>query len=144
MGDNYIASFVKDNRTRQGLTQEQLASKAGVGLRFIRDLEQGKTTLRIDKINQVLSLFGYTLVPGKELDPYEIYASYVNKNIKIFLRNKSVLYGFIIDQVRESMEIKGWKFVSNNNTIEYQSTKNEKLIQIIPHDDIERIENINL
>lgn len=144
MGDNHIASFVKDNRKRHGLTQEQIASKAGVGLRFIRELEQGKTTLRTDKINQVLSLFGYALVPGKELDPYEIYASYLNKNIKMFLRNKSVLYGFIINQVRESMEIKGWKFVSDNNAKEYQSTKNEKLIQIIPHDDIERIENINL
>lgn len=41
-----------------GLTQEELASKAGVGLRFVRDLEQGKKTLRLDKVNQVLSLFG--------------------------------------------------------------------------------------
>lgn len=41
-----------------GLTQEELASKAGVGLRFVRDIEQGKKTLRLDKVNQVLSLFG--------------------------------------------------------------------------------------
>ena len=144
MGNNYVASFVKDNRSRQGLTQEQLATKAGVGLRFIRDLEQGKSTLRTDKINQVLSLFGYELVPGKELNPYEIYASYLNKNIKLFLRNKSVLFGFIIDELRENMEIKAWKFVSNQNAIEFQSTNNEDLVQIISHDDIERIENINL
>ena len=144
MGNNYVASFVKDNRSRQGLTQEQLATKAGVGLRFIRELEQGKSTLRTDKINQVLSLFGYALVPGKELNPYEIYASYLNKNIKLFLRNKSVLFGFIIDELRENMEIKAWKFVSNQNAIEFQSTNNEDLVQIISHDDIERIENINL
>ena len=40
------------------LTQVDLAEKSGVGLRFVRELEQGKETLRIDKINQVLALFG--------------------------------------------------------------------------------------
>lgn len=144
MDNNYVASFVKDNRSRQGLTQEQLAIKAGVGLRFIRDLEQGKNTLRIDKINQVLALFGYSMVPGKRLNPYEINANYLNKNVKLYLRNKSVLYGLIIDEVRENMEIKGWKFISNNSALEFQSTKNKDLVQIILHDDIERIENINL
>ena len=139
----YIASFIKDNRNRQGLTQEQLAEKAGVGLRFIRDLEQGKETLRIDKINQVLALFGYSLAPSRELDPYKIYANYVNKNVKVFLKNKSVLHGFIIDQVQEGMEITGWKFVNNNNAIGYQSTKNQELVQVIDHNQVERIENIN-
>ncbi len=46
-----------------GLTQPELAEKAGVGLRFIRDLEQGKETLRLDKVNQVLQLFGYEAGP---------------------------------------------------------------------------------
>ena len=50
--------FLKERRKLVGLTQEELASKAGVGLRFIRDLEQGKKTLRLDKVNQVLALFG--------------------------------------------------------------------------------------
>ncbi len=50
--------FLKERRKAIGLTQEELASKAGVGLRFVRDLEQGKKTLRLDKVNQVLSLFG--------------------------------------------------------------------------------------
>ncbi|MBK8514705.1 MAG: helix-turn-helix transcriptional regulator [Saprospiraceae bacterium] len=36
----------------------ELAEKAGVGLRFVRELEQGKETLRLDKVNQVLNLFG--------------------------------------------------------------------------------------
>jgi y4mF family transcriptional regulator len=142
MDTNYLSNFVKDNRNRLGLKQEELAEKAGVGLRFIRDLEQGKNTLRIDKVNQVLSLFGYSLIPGKELDPYDIHENHFNKNVQVFLKNKSVLYGFIIDQVREGAEIVAWKFVSNNNAMEYQATKKEKLIQIIPHRDIERIENI--
>ena len=50
--------FLKEKRKSVGLTQEELAAKAGVGLRFVRDLEQGKKTLRLDKVNQVLVLFG--------------------------------------------------------------------------------------
>lgn len=50
--------FLKEKRKSVGLTQEELAFKAGVGLRFVRDLEQGKKTLRLDKVNQVLILFG--------------------------------------------------------------------------------------
>ena len=58
-----IRDFVKKQRKLHGLTQADLALKAGVGLRFIRELEQGKSTLRIDKVNQVLQLFGKTLGP---------------------------------------------------------------------------------
>ena len=58
-----LSDFLKDKRKRLNLTQQQLAEKAGVGLRFIRDLEQGKTTLRMDKVNQVLKLFGQELGP---------------------------------------------------------------------------------
>jgi y4mF family transcriptional regulator len=54
-----LATFVKDKRKSVKLTQPDLAEKAGVGLRFIRELEQGKETLRLDKVNQVLQLFGY-------------------------------------------------------------------------------------
>ncbi|HEV7378189.1 MAG TPA: type II toxin-antitoxin system Y4mF family antitoxin [Dyadobacter sp.] len=53
-----ISGFLKQNRKEVKLTQEELALKAGVGLRFVRDLEQGKQTLRLDKVNQVLLLFG--------------------------------------------------------------------------------------
>ncbi|GAB1458136.1 hypothetical protein MASR2M48_34440 [Spirochaetota bacterium] len=45
------------------MTQEKLALTAGVGLRFVRDLEQGKTSLRMDKVDQVLRLFGYRTGP---------------------------------------------------------------------------------
>jgi y4mF family transcriptional regulator len=58
-----LPNFLKGKRRTAKLTQPDLALKAGVGLRFIRDLEQGKTTLRMDKVNQVLKLFGYELGP---------------------------------------------------------------------------------
>jgi y4mF family transcriptional regulator len=56
-----IADFLKEKRKQLNLTQPELAEKAGVGLRFIRELEQGKTTMRMDKVNQVLKLFGCEL-----------------------------------------------------------------------------------
>ncbi|MBS1978095.1 MAG: helix-turn-helix transcriptional regulator [Bacteroidetes bacterium] len=58
-----ISRYLRDKRKALSLTQTDLASKAGVGLRFIRDLEQGKTTVRMDKVNQVLRLFGQELGP---------------------------------------------------------------------------------
>lgn len=54
-----LSEFVKAKRTSVKLAQPELAEKAGVGLRFLRELEQGKETLRLDKVNQVLNLFGY-------------------------------------------------------------------------------------
>ena len=58
-----LSEYVKQMRRQYALTQTDLAEKAGVGLRFVRELEQGKQTLRIDKVNQVLSLFGAHLAP---------------------------------------------------------------------------------
>lgn len=58
---NDIAIQFKTMRKAAGLTQTELAQRAGVGLRFIRELEQGKTTVRLDKVNQVLALFGCEL-----------------------------------------------------------------------------------
>jgi y4mF family transcriptional regulator len=55
--------FIKERRKTLGLTQHELADRAGVGLRFIRDLEQGKESLRLDKVNQVLGLFGRRMEP---------------------------------------------------------------------------------
>ena len=60
-----LGKFVKQKRALVKLTQPAVAEKAGVGLRFIRDLEQGKETLRLDKVNQVLRLFGYQVGPIK-------------------------------------------------------------------------------
>ena len=58
-----LIQFVKQRRKQLGLTQQDLAERAGVGLRFIRDMEQGKGTLRMDKVNEVLALFGHELAP---------------------------------------------------------------------------------
>ena len=61
MENKVIANFVKEMRKKYNLTQVDLSDKSGVGLRFVRDLEQGKQTLRMDKLNQVLNLFGKQL-----------------------------------------------------------------------------------
>ncbi len=58
-----LPEFVKIARKGQKMTQEKLAQTAGVGLRFVRDLEQGKKTLRMDKVNQILRLFGKQVGP---------------------------------------------------------------------------------
>ncbi len=60
---NTLSSYIKDMRKQFGLTQVDLAAKSGVGLRFVRELEQGKETLRLDKVNQVLLLFGQEVGP---------------------------------------------------------------------------------
>ena len=56
--ENELSVFSKEMRKQFGLTQVDLAEKSGVGLRFVRELEQGKQTIRLDKVNQVLALFG--------------------------------------------------------------------------------------
>ena len=58
-----LSATLKTLRKEHGLTHEDLAMKFGVGINFVRQLEQGKPTLRMDKVNQVLSLFGYELAP---------------------------------------------------------------------------------
>ena len=63
---NPIASFIKERRKKLKLTQVELAKKSGVGLRFIRELEQGKETLQLNKVNQVLQLFGHEAGPVKK------------------------------------------------------------------------------
>lgn len=60
-----LSEQIKLRRKKYKLTQAELAQRAGVGLRFVRDLEQGKTSARMDKVNQVLALFGEVLAPVK-------------------------------------------------------------------------------
>ena len=62
---NQIASFIKQKRKEAGLTQEEFAIRSGLGLRFVRELEQGKETVRMDKVNQALAMFGAIAIPGK-------------------------------------------------------------------------------
>ena len=65
---NKIAEFIKQKRKEAGLTQEDFAIRSGLGLRFVRELEQGKETVRMDKVNQALSMFGMEAVPGRKDD----------------------------------------------------------------------------
>lgn len=63
---NRIAEFVKENRRAAGLTQEEFAMRSGLGLRFVRELEQGKETVRMDKVNIALGMFDMEAVPGRK------------------------------------------------------------------------------
>ena len=67
-----LIDFVKSRRKQLGLTQQELAERAGVGIRFIRDLEQGKESLQLDKVNQVLLLFGHRMAPKPIIERDEL------------------------------------------------------------------------
>jgi y4mF family transcriptional regulator len=64
-----LAEFVKDKRKEANLTQEQFAERAGVALTIVRKIEQGKENVKLEKVNQVLKMFGHLLIPvsSKEL-----------------------------------------------------------------------------
>ena len=126
------------------MTQEDLAGKAGVGLRFIRDLEQGKETLRLDKVNQVLHMFGYMLVPGpqRKMDAFEILRNHLNQNVNVHLKNRKTLVGFLMEAIYTHDEITAWRFIPNNNAREYQETGKPELVEIINHADIDNVENV--
>ena len=62
---NRIGNYIKEERKKAGLTQEEFSMRAGLGLRFVRELEQGKETVRLDKVNQALAMFGKEAVPGE-------------------------------------------------------------------------------
>ena len=65
---NNLSTTVKLLRKQYNLTQEELSLKSGVGLRFVRDFEQGKETLRLDKVNQLLDFFNYEMVATSKID----------------------------------------------------------------------------
>lgn len=64
MKKTLLTETVKQLRKQYKMTQEQLALKSGVGLNFVREMEQGKSTVRLDKVNQVLNLFNYEMRPA--------------------------------------------------------------------------------
>jgi y4mF family transcriptional regulator len=68
---NRIGTYIKIERKKAGLSQEEFAIRSGLGLRFVRELEQGKETVRLDKVNQALAMFGMEAVPG-EIDRGEL------------------------------------------------------------------------
>ena len=71
-----IGDYVKKHRKALGLTQEEFALRSGLGLRFVRELEQGKETVRLDKVNQALDMFGMEAVPGRKVRPTDIQCIY--------------------------------------------------------------------
>jgi len=135
-----LAAFVKYNREKLRLNQEQIAEMAGVGVHLIRDLEQGKP-IRIDKADQVLALFGHRLTATPEaLDPYQVWYYFSEKAIKIIKRDKQEIYGFLVKEIRdEKNQITAWKVVPNINALQWQKTKNDSLTIEIKHDDIRDI-----
>ncbi len=137
-----IAAFVKFSREKLKLTQEQLAEMSGVGIHFIRDLEQGKSSLRMDKVNNVLDAFGFRLAPSVEvLDPYKIWFELLDKPVKIITKNNEEIYGFLIREVRdEKSNIVAWKVVLNPNAIEWQKKPDDKLTIEVRQDEIAEID----
>ncbi len=60
-----IGEYVRNKRKLFNLSQVELAERSGVGIRFVRELERGKATVRLDKVNMVLALFGEEMGPTK-------------------------------------------------------------------------------
>ncbi len=140
---SHISYFIKYQRKKLKLTQEELALKAGVGIRFMRELEQGKETLQLNKVNQVLNLFGCSLIPTKnQVDAYDIFFNFMNKAVKIVLKNRLVKYGIILKEMVDIKEqkIASWKFVPNKKAIIYLQKPDANLTEIILHQDIQTIE----
>jgi len=141
---NNLSSFIKYERKKLGLTQEELAKKSGVGIRFIREIEQGKETLQLNKVSQVLNLFGFQLAPQKlQIDAYDVFWNHLNIAVIITLKNKIIKYGILVKELvdRNENKIVAWKYVSNKNAKDYQLKPDELLTETILHTDIEKIES---
>ncbi len=139
-----IANFIRYQRQRHNLTQQQLATKAGLGLRFIRELENGKLTIRMDKANQVLGMFGFDLLPVKtgNMDAYDTYFKYVGKMVKVTYNNRMVISGLLLreDQDPETQRIDGWYLVINSDMPKYIKQPIGTPATYIMHQDISKIE----
>lgn len=97
----------------------------------------------MDKVNVVLSLFGYSLIPDKmQISAYDILFDFFHKAIKITLKDKKVKYGIILEEIINPIDnkISAWKFVSNGQAREYQQTKDDTLTETIQHTDIQDIQ----
>jgi y4mF family transcriptional regulator len=139
---DHISSFLKYNRVRLGLKQEELAKRAGVGIRFLRELEQGKESLKMDKVNQVLRFFGYSLSPvqGKMPSPYSMLLNGTQKKIKLYLGKNKLITGTLVGFQTKNEQILRWKIVADEFLKEYKRTKHPGLVQFAEHTDIEKWE----
>ncbi len=82
--ESRIANFIKERRKQLELTQPELAERAGVGLRFIRELEQGKQTVRLDKVSQVLHFFGCQLGVVEMENTWEKQTYFTKMNSRVY------------------------------------------------------------
>lgn len=133
-----LSAFIKYHRAQAGLTQQELAAKAGVGLRLVREIEQGKLTLRLDTINKVLALFEFEMRPDRiGIDPYALWRDYMNEAVTITLTNRQELSGILIGEVKDEFQkIAGWKIVPNAKVIAWQKKHDRKLEKTVMHKDI--------
>ncbi len=133
-----IAAFVKYHREKQKITQEQLSEMTGVGLHFIRDLEQGRSKLRLDKVNQVLSFFGFHLGPiSGANDPWLIWRTFLDKPVTITKKDKHKITGFLIREIRdEKSNIIAWKILPNQAALNWKKNKDDKLLIEVKQGDI--------
>ncbi len=139
---DHISSFLKYKRSGLGLKLEELAKKAGVGIRFLRELEQGKESLKMDKVNQVLRFFGYctSLVPENMPSPYSILLNGMQKKIKIYLGKTRWISGILVGFQTKNGQVLRWKMVADEHLKEYKRTNHPSLVQIVEHVDIEKWE----
>ncbi len=56
-----VSRFIKQRRDARKISQKELAELAGVGQRFVSELERGKPTVRVAEVNKVLAVFGKQL-----------------------------------------------------------------------------------
>jgi y4mF family transcriptional regulator len=143
--DKSLTYFVKYMRNKTGLTQNDLAQKAGVGLRFIRDLEQGKQTLRMDKVNQVLALFGHRVSAetSRKKDQWEIIMNHLNRSVQIYLTDRTVVMGVLLNYKMNDQKVESWEFVPTGKALKYRDTKDESLIEVIDNDKLLNVENLD-
>ena len=99
-----LSEHIKQKRKKNGLSQVELAERAGVGLRFVRDLEQGKQTLRMDKVNDVLALFVEQLGPIKtDMACNRRISMSMMSSVESLQRMKRVIISFIQRNILQEM-----------------------------------------
>ena len=105
---NTIAEFVKQNRREAGLTQEEFAMRSGLGLRFVRELEQGKETVRMDKVNQALAMFGMKAVPGRvKNEPIERILNYKGYTGRVEYDDEQHIFAGSVINTRDEITFQG-------------------------------------
>ncbi|MEO7695089.1 MAG: hypothetical protein ABIS36_14120, partial [Chryseolinea sp.] len=117
----------------------------GVGIHFIRDIEQNKSSLRLDKVDQVLALFGYKMGPViNAFNPFQVWMSMKDRPVKILHKDRTSQEGFLMGEIRDGKgSIVAWKLLPLPLALAYKQKANDMLLRTIQQNDIENIELIN-